>query len=149
MKKIHTPNHKLYEQYYLDQAKQIGGNLPAFHGARFQRGYGLGSILKGLFRWAVPHLQQGAKMLVKKALQGGVNVAQDVFAGENLKTAVTKQGKKSWVYLPIIPRSQKLAGKVQKGKRREQKSVHLQARNGKHLRRKGNPIREIFLLEVK
>ena len=79
MKKIHTPNHKLYEQYYLDQAKQKGGNLPAFHGARFQGGYGLGSIFKGLFRWAMPHLQQGAKVLGKKALQTGVDVAQDVF----------------------------------------------------------------------
>ena len=70
MKKLHIPNHKLYEQYYLDQAKQKGGNLPAFHGTRFQRGYGLSSIFKGLFRWAVPHLQHGAKMLGKKALQG-------------------------------------------------------------------------------
>ena len=50
MKKLHAPNHKFYEQYYVDQAKQKGGNLPAFHGARFQRGYGLGSIFKGLFR---------------------------------------------------------------------------------------------------
>ena len=80
MRKIHIPNHKLYEQYYLDEAKQKGGNLPAFYGARFQRGYGLGSIFKGIpvFRWAVYRLQQGAKMLGKKALQGGVNVAQDV-----------------------------------------------------------------------
>ena len=30
MKKIHTPNHKLYEEYYLNQAKQKGGSLPAF-----------------------------------------------------------------------------------------------------------------------
>ena len=95
MRKIHTPNHKLYEEYYLNQAKQKGGNLPAFHGARFQRGFGLGSIFKGLFRWAVPHLKQGAKMLGKKALQTGVNVAQDVLAGENLKTAVKRQGKKA------------------------------------------------------
>ena len=46
MKKLHAPNHKFYEQYYVDQAKQKGGNLPAFHGARIQRGKGLGSILK-------------------------------------------------------------------------------------------------------
>ena len=71
MKKIHTPNHKLYEQYYLDQAKQKGGNLPAFRGAQSQRGYGLGSIFRGLFRWAVPHLRQGAKVLGKKAIQTG------------------------------------------------------------------------------
>ena len=75
MKKIYTPNHKLYQEYYLNQAKQKGGNFPAFHGARFQRGYGLGSMFKGLFRWALPHLQQGAKVLGKKALQTGVQVA--------------------------------------------------------------------------
>ena len=95
MKKLYTPNHKLYEQYYVDQAKQKGGNLPAFHGARFQRGYGLGSIFKGLFRWAMPHLQQGAKMLGKKALQTGVDVAQDVLAGENVKTATKKRAKQA------------------------------------------------------
>ena len=66
MKNIRTPNHKLYEEFYLNQAKQKGGNLSAFHGARFQRGYGLGSIFRGLFRWAVPHLKQRAKMLGKK-----------------------------------------------------------------------------------
>ena len=95
MKKLYTPNHKLYEEYYLNQAKQKGGNLPAFHGARFQRGYGLGSIFKGLFRWAMPHLQQGAKALGKKALQTGVQVAQDVLAGENVNTATKKRAKQA------------------------------------------------------
>ena len=95
MKKIHTLNHKLYEQYYLDQAKQKGGNLPGFHSARFQQGYGLGSIFKGLFRWAMPHLQQSARVLGKKALQTAVDVAQDVLAGENLKTATKKLAKQA------------------------------------------------------
>ena len=58
MKELYTPNHKLYEQYYLDQAKQKGGNLPAFHGVRSQHGYGLGGIFRGLFRWAMPYLRQ-------------------------------------------------------------------------------------------
>ena len=57
MKKPYIPNHKLYEQYYVDQARQKGGNLPAFHGSRFQQGYVLGSIFKGMFRWAMLHLQ--------------------------------------------------------------------------------------------
>ena len=69
------------------QAKR--GNLKAFHGSRFQRGYGLGSIFKGLFCWALPHIQQGAKVLGKRALQTGVNDAQDVLAGENVKAALT------------------------------------------------------------
>ena len=95
MKKLYTPNHKLYEQYYVDQAKQRGGNLPAFHGSRFQQGYGLGSIFKGLFRWAMPHLQQGAKVLGKKALQTGVQVAQDVLEGNNVNTALAKRSKEA------------------------------------------------------
>ena len=95
MRKLHTPNHKLYEQYYLDQVKQKGGNLPAFHGARFQQGYGLGSMFKSLFRWAMPHLRQGAKVVGKKALQTGANVAQDMLEGENFNTAVAKRGRQA------------------------------------------------------
>ena len=110
MKKIHTPNDKFYEQYYLDQAKQKGGNLPAFHGARFQRGYGLGSIFRGLYRWAGPHLQEGAKMPGKKALQTGVDVAQDVLAVKNLKTATKKRAKQA-LGLPSQDFPQSGAGK--------------------------------------
>ena len=95
MKKLYTPNHKLYEEYYLNQTKQNGGNLPAFRGSRFQQGYRLGSIFKGLFRWAMPHLQQGAKALGKKALQTAAQVAQDVVDGDNVKTAVSKRAKQA------------------------------------------------------
>ena len=100
MRKIQTPKYKLYEQYYLNQAKQLGGNLPAFHGARSQRGYGIGSFFKGLFRWATPHLRQGVKALGKKALQTGVNVAQDMLAEENLKTATAKRVKQALSDMP-------------------------------------------------
>lgn len=119
MKKIHTPNHKLYEQYYLDQAKQKGGNLPAFHGARFQRGYGLGSIFRGLFRWAVPHLKQGAKILGKKALQTGVNIAQDVMDGKQFKTTVGKRAKQAISELASQNPSQAQSGGGQKATKRK------------------------------
>lgn len=95
MKPIHTPDHKLYEQCYLNQARQKGGRLPAFHGTCFQRGYWLGSIFIGLFRCATPHLKQGAKKLCKKALQTSLNVAQDVLGEEHLKTATTKHVKQA------------------------------------------------------
>ena len=133
MKKIHTPNHK----FYLDQAKQKGGNLPAFHGARFQRGYGLGSIFRGLFRWAVPHLQEGAKMLGKKALQTGVDVAQDVLAGENLKTAAKKRAKQA-LGLPSQDSPQSGAGK--KGTKRKAQPRKKSSPPGK--KRKTSPQQE-------
>ena len=137
MKKIHTPNQKLYEQYYLDQAKQKGGKLPAFHGARFQRGYGLRSIFRSLFRWAVPHLQQGAKMLGRKALQTGVSVKQDALAGENLKTATKKRAKQA-LGLPSKKFPQSGAGK--KGTKRQAQPRKNSSPQGK--KRKTSPQQE-------
>ena len=132
MKKLHTPNHKLYEQYYVNQTKQKGGNLPAFRGAQLQQGYGLGNIFRGLFRWTMPHLQQGAKVLGKKASQTGANVAQDVLADGNLNTAVNKRAKQ--VIADILPQ----AGAGRKAIKRKTQ-FHSSARNKK---RKTTPRRE-------
>ena len=129
MKKFYTPNHELYEEYYLNQAKQKGGNLPAFRGSRCQQGYGLGSIFKGLFRWVMPHLQQGAKMLGKRAVQTGAQVAQDVLDGDDVKTAVSKRAKQVLGDMTSQNSSQSGSGrKATKGKRNRQKTVCLQAR---------------------
>ena len=46
-----------------------------------------------MFRWAIPHLQQGAKLLGKKALQTGVQVAQDVLEGDGVDTALAKRSR--------------------------------------------------------
>ena len=43
----------------------------------------------------MPHLQQGAKALGKKALQTGAQVTQDVLDGDNVKTAVSKRSKQA------------------------------------------------------
>ena len=48
-----------------------------------QRGYGLGGLLKGLFRAAVPLLKQGAKVVGRTALKTGAQVAGDVLQGQN------------------------------------------------------------------
>lgn len=88
MKKYYKPNPGLYRTYYTNQAKgQYGGTLPAFHGIQRQRGYGIGSFLKGLFRSAVPVLKAGAKSIGKTALASGMNLAQDYMDGKELKSA--------------------------------------------------------------
>ena len=127
MKKLHTPNHKLYEQYYVNQAKQKGGSLPAFHRARFQRGYGLGSIFRGLFHWAMPHLHQGAKVIGKKALQTGFNVAQDVLDGDNIKTAVQKRTKQALG----LPSQNLLQGQSGAGKKSKAQGTKISSSPGK------------------
>ena len=70
-----------------------GGSLPVFRGARTQSGYGLGSMLKGMLRSAIPLIKEGGKYLGKKALQTGINVAQDVLDGKNVKRATSSNLK--------------------------------------------------------
>ena len=43
----------------------------------------------------MPPLQQGGKVLGKKALQTGVQVAQDVLEGNNVNTALTKRSREA------------------------------------------------------
>ena len=74
---------------------QSGGYLPAFHGARVQRGYGLGGLLKGLFRVAVPLFKQGAKAVGRTALKTGAQVANDVLQGQDLKSSLKTRGSQA------------------------------------------------------
>ena len=78
-------------------------------------------------------------MLGKKALQTGVSTGQDVLVGENLKTATKKRAKQA-LGLPSQNSPQSGAGKkkVQKGNHNQEKTIRLQARNGKHLPSKRN-----------
>ena len=80
-------NRRLYEDYYQ---KQVGHGLPVFIGGTSLRGRGLGSLLSGLVRSAVPLLKSGGKVLLKEGAKTGMQLAQDVLSGQNLKSA-TKQ----------------------------------------------------------
>ena len=80
----YLPSDKDYENYYVGQ---VGRGHPVFTGARTQRGYGLGGILGGLFRSAMPLIKRGAKALGREALRTGVGIAQDALDGKNVKKA--------------------------------------------------------------
>jgi len=71
-----------YEDYYLNQS---GDGMSVFHGARMQRGHGLGSFLSGLFRNAWPLIKTGAKAFGKQFLRTGLQIANDVVEGQELK----------------------------------------------------------------
>lgn len=85
MKTPYKCNAKLYDDYYLRQA---GDGLPVFSG---QSGYGIGNILGGLFRAAVPLIKQGGKTLLKETTRAGLDIANDVLSGRNLKTAAKRR----------------------------------------------------------
>ena len=72
----------MYEDYYMQQS---GSGLPVFQGSRGQRGHGLGSMLRGLFRSAVPMLKRGLATFGKHALKTGLEIAGDVSEGKSFK----------------------------------------------------------------
>lgn len=53
-----------FTNYYVNQA---GNGMPVFSGTAMQRGHGLGSILKGLFRIATPLLKTAGKQVLRKS----------------------------------------------------------------------------------
>lgn len=83
---------KLYDDYYT---RQVGNGLPAFSGSRIQRGHGIGSVLGGLFRSAMPLLKQGAKTIGNQVLKSGMNFANDVISGKDVKRAFKTRSKEA------------------------------------------------------
>lgn len=75
-------------QYYLRQAG--GGQFYA--GTTYQKGYGIGSWLGGLFRTVLPILKKGAVAVGKEAARAGSHILADVASGENFKMSARKHG---------------------------------------------------------
>jgi hypothetical protein len=78
----------MYEDYYL---RQSGNGLPVFQGSRGQRGHGLGSMLSGLFRSAVPMIKRGLATFGKHALKTGLEIAGDVTEGKSFKDSARER----------------------------------------------------------
>jgi hypothetical protein len=89
-----------FKTYYENQ---IGSGLPVFHGAKYQRGHGLGSIFKSFYRWispifkqhAVPVLKQGAAALGEEAVRTAANIATDSLGGKKLEEAALDRAKEA------------------------------------------------------
>lgn len=74
--------------------------MVVFRGGRFQRGYGqvgygLGSFFQSLARRALPFLQKGVKTVGRAAINTGMNIAQDVLAGGDLKRSAKARVQQS------------------------------------------------------
>ena len=82
----------LYEDYYTRQSWE---EVPVFYGAGTQRGHGLGSILGGVFRRALPFLSGGTKILGQRTM----SVASDMIDGKSFQDSSTtrlKEGIKTF-----------------------------------------------------
>ena len=70
-----------YDDYY---ARQVGGTLPYFTGARVQRGHVFGSLFSSLLRSVAPLIRRGTVALGMPALTTGAQIAGGVVAGNNI-----------------------------------------------------------------
>lgn len=84
-----------YERYYLSQAGS--GVSQVFTGSSHQKGHGVASFLKGIFRGIFPFLASAGKSVAGEAANAGVNILSDVASGttpfsESVKRHVTAAG---------------------------------------------------------
>ena len=106
--KMHYTDPGHFDKYYLNQ---VGSGMSFYRGSsHLQRGHGLGGLLGGLFRSAIPLLKKGATAIGKQALQTGMEIADDVMSGQNVKTAAKRRVKQAGRQLAV-----KAGRKIQKG----------------------------------
>lgn len=83
----------IYAEYYLNQAGSGYSNVYA--GPVYQKGYGIGSFLGGLFRSAFPLLKKGASAVGNELLKSGKNILFDIARSEDPQQVIKKRGKET------------------------------------------------------
>lgn len=83
----------IFTDYYL---RQIGSGYGGIYaGPSYQRGYGIGSFLGGLFRTIsplLPFVKSAGKAVGKEVFNSGIGFLKDI-ATEDIDTAYKKRGK--------------------------------------------------------
>ena len=114
---------KRFEDHYVSH---VGNGLPYYQGMSLQKGYGLGSFFRRMFRAALPFLVKGGQSVGKEALRTGTQVMSDVLAGENIKDSAKKRTKEAGKNIArrAVDKLQSMVGNGKyKRKRKTQKRV--------------------------
>jgi len=85
----------------INTTTQFGGSVTgpnahygAFSGMPYQRGAGIGSVFRSLWRFLIPLGREAGREIGKQGLVSGVRALSSVLDGEkNLKTALAEEGK--------------------------------------------------------
>ena len=73
--------------------QQYGSGYPQFVGTAYQRGAGIGSFFRGLFRAVAPVFKSVGKTVGREALRAGANILADSTQGRNFKESLQEHGK--------------------------------------------------------
>jgi len=98
-------------QYYSNQQ---GGLIIGFKGNRYQRGAGIGNILKGLFRMVLPLAKTAGKVIGKQALESGTDLLSDILKGDTVKSSLKRHGRQAVGKL-VDKGAKRLVRKIQTG----------------------------------
>jgi hypothetical protein len=88
---FNTETYDVWLSYYGSQALQAGFGLEGYKGVPYQRGAGLGSFFKSLFRMAVPVIKSVGRKVGKEALYAGADLLTNVAQGKPVVETVKKQ----------------------------------------------------------
>lgn len=83
----------IYTEYYLQQAGS--GFSTIYSGPVYQKGYGIGSFLGGLFRTLLPLLKSGSSAVGSELLKTGANILTDITHMEDPQQAIKRRSKES------------------------------------------------------
>ncbi len=116
MRTVYYPESRdFWTKHYLAQG-QHGYGLAAFSGVPFQRGTGIGSFFKGLFRSIFPLAKSIGKVAAKQALSSGTSIASDYLAGKDLKQSVKRRAREA--VGDTLAKSAKIISQGGQGRRR-------------------------------
>lgn len=76
----------------IDNNFQWGG-YNVFRGIPYQRGNGLGSILRSFMRYLIPFGKQIGSTLARQGVESGNRVLSNVIDGKDLKESLVDEGK--------------------------------------------------------
>lgn len=121
-----------WNQYY-----QKGYGMQVYQGVPLQRGNGIGSFFRGLFRMAWPLLRTAGTAAAAEGLSTAAHVARDVSQGEDWRTATRRRAFEG---------SSKLLDKASEKMRKQQgKGVGKRGKKvSKTIKRKQNARKDIF-----
>ena len=89
-----------YQIYYENQVGSGGASgLEVYRGTRYQRGAGIGGVIKGLLKLGLPIFKKAAATIGKRALSTGLEfggrVANDVMKGKSIKKSLKRRAIES------------------------------------------------------
>ena len=109
----------------------------------YQRGGGLGSLFRSIFRAILPVAKTAGRVIGKRALKAGAEMASDLVAGKNFKKSLAHRGKAAASDLLAQAANGLKGGRlVKRKKQKTQKKKRLSSIKGAAKKKRGTRKRK-------